>query len=227
MYEISEKDIKYCDWLTYRFCKKWGKKVNEDIIQKARLAMVISAHKYDESFGVKFMSYARSAMKNKLVRHFYNNPLYRHVPNNPDIMECSIRVTKKNCEWRGVNSAGDDWGFFEELRNNKFYSQFYKIDGEYSSFKDIDVSGLVAQRDIIRKCFERMPVYMQDALIKKYYHGIDIEDTTKEYGFKPRVISELFYIWRKKWIEGKPIYKKRLRRDGKNKSKTEMALGDI
>ena len=90
MYNITDKDIGYCDALCYRFHGYWGRIPDEDQIQDAREGMCIAAQKYNPELSPRFMTYARWWIKG-MVNKYYNRT-YRGYPRSGDVYYQNLQV---------------------------------------------------------------------------------------------------------------------------------------
>jgi len=213
MYEITKKDIKYCDFVGFSWCGRRGLYFCEDAKQEGRLGMIIASGKYDPEKG-RFWAYATFWVHRKLNDFFYNGLTKdRKTPQRSEIYKNCFKADppRKIAGYKEYTSD-DEFEYMARMPLEKHI--FYSCE----SHED-----LIANIDLIEKCFKKMPEHLKEALYQKAYNDIDYSETSKKYGMNEKSISALICQWRDAWIYGKPIYKKYLCKNGR----TERALGNI
>jgi len=173
MYTITDEDIQYCDAITRHPCKKWMKRCTEDVLQEGRLGMVRAAKKFKKQIIPEVDFFG-------YAKFWIKNQLHRHF--------------FAKVPWRTGSIKSEIYMHHENVGEI--------IENLHSKVQQ-NLPELVAQRDLIRKCFEYMPEYMQAALILKCYNGVDFKTFEKIFGIGKGTIRQLLYVLRKEQGWGK------------------------
>ena len=153
MYNITDKDIKYCEWITRKVYGLRGMKPSEDDMQDAMEKICLAAISFDEGFGVKFSSYAKGYIRKSLQTKIY------------------IRRPNGNARNAEIFKMG------KRKNNSPDYDVMDKFLGKH------DVEKRVINKDRIEKALARFPEKIQAAIIRHIVGGEKYADIAKDYGY--------------------------------------------
>ena len=178
MLEITDNEIKYCDFLTSKICYRLGVKLTEDHIQEGRLGMCIAAEKYDPGRGIKFMSYASYWINGLIMRKELNMHWDRGRPLKP-----CVYATKSQ---KNVDNQLD--------RHDALYK------GDKTPEDDC------IERDLVMKVLEDLPRSAQIGIIEKVFSGTPMMETAVKNGWHRQTPGNQLSRWRngrgKMFLEG-------------------------
>ena len=86
MYNITDEDVKYCEWLTRRmYRERYSRLPDEDEMQEAMLGMCEAALDYDEDKGRQFPGWAKFQIFRHMLMHKPGRFRANGVPVKPEM----------------------------------------------------------------------------------------------------------------------------------------------
>ena len=170
VYNITEKEIHYCDWLCHHFHALRGRRPTEDQIQDAREALCIAADRWDPDKHRTFISWARFWIYGYVERNYSHR--FKRRPKFPDTVY---------------------------MRSNDVYYQNRQVNTDIDCIKETTTASQCEVKDLVNKLTDKMPLDIEFAL-RMQSQGVPITKSIEHLGLKTsrQAFHQKIDRWRKK-----------------------------